>query len=1108
MESELPHIPARPMTHRVRDGVRVPLPCRLARRASWSSWSFACQALVFLLLLIPASKGEADGPTLGDIDVVAGGQVRGTVDPYDYDIEDNTQDWYRFTLPAAHTVDFRLAELAAGVGLGLCLYDESVGELIPFSLNLWCSSRATIASRFVFGYGGFSSDLQSGTYYIRVRARCGNDPVGCQGLVGKTGYLLTYGVVGSPQVHLSTTRLSMSEGDTGTYTVKLDTRPSGNVVVQVASDDLAVTVSPATLIFTTANWNTTQTVTVRAVPDDDADDETATLSHRVTGYGDVTDGGTVTVRVNDTDIAGLTVSPRRLEVDEGDTATYTVKLDTRPSDNVMVQTASDDPAVTVSPATLAFTTANWSTAQTVTVRAVPDDDADDETATLSHRVTGYGDVTDGGEVRISVNDADIPGVTLSTRRLELNEGETGTYTVKLRTRPSGDVTVLPESSDDGIVTVDPTTRRLTFTTANWSTAQTVTVQAVRVRDTDPETVTISHKVIDYGDVTDGGAVTVILGDATKPGVTFSTRRLELNEGETGTYTVKLRTRPLGNVTVQPASTEPDAVTFLPASLAFTTANWNTAQTVTVRAVPDNDRRGISQFRVDHRVAGYGNVTRGGAIIVRITYPRDFERKPGVIGIIKPIFRGIIGTPNEIIGRGRNRTVAIGVRGFRSLGGATLTLGGQTITPSDATSAAPLTAPDVDWHSKPSAYPEDKSWWSRDLGVDELLRSSAFDLTLGATEDGPSQLTLWGRGDLRFLDSKPGAGSRYDSTLKAGYLGVETLIDERWLTGLAMSRTGVATDYALEAGGSDEDGKLDLTLTSAYPYLRLAPDPRSEFWILLGAGWGEITNEGVSSSTRESSSVRTRMVAGGARWVLTTDGGVDLALLGDAGYGHLSSNSGPRLIDDLSVDSWQVRLGIEGSYTAVLKGGSSLTPFVEVAGRYDGDGDHEAGLEIASGLSWADPISGFGVEARGRVMVLHSTDNYREYGASLTARLSPGSRGEGLSLLLSPRLGGMAEGSDALWHDDAFQHASSSGDKAMSLNAQVGYGIRDTVVRGLLTPFTELDLGERGHQQVRMGMRFDRGLGLDTLSLELSGERRESSGSNPEHRVNLIGRLHF
>ena len=111
-------------------------------------------------------------------------------------------------------------------------------------------------------------------------------------------------VVKNTALVLSTSTLTMAEGTTGTYTVKLATQPSGTVTVAIASDNGDVTVNPASLTFTGSGatiWSTAQTVTVAASHDNDTSNDTATLTHTASGggYGSVT--GTVDVTVTDDD---------------------------------------------------------------------------------------------------------------------------------------------------------------------------------------------------------------------------------------------------------------------------------------------------------------------------------------------------------------------------------------------------------------------------------------------------------------------------------------------------------------------------------------------------------------------------------------------------------------------------------------------------------------------------------------------------------------------------------------------------------------------------------------------------------------------------------------
>ena len=203
------------------------------------------------------------------------------------------------------------------------------------------------------------------------------------------------------------TPLTVTEGGAATYTVKLRTPPTADVTVTPSSDNPDVTFTPASLTFTTLNWNTEQAVTVSASADSDITDDTATLSHRASGGGYDSVTGNVPVTVTDTTTPSLVFVPTSLTVTEEGTATYTVALGMPPTADVTVTPMSDNDDVTFSPATLTLTTLNWNTAQTVTVSAAWDPDMANDMATLSHRASGggYGSVT--GNVSVTVTDTTV-----------------------------------------------------------------------------------------------------------------------------------------------------------------------------------------------------------------------------------------------------------------------------------------------------------------------------------------------------------------------------------------------------------------------------------------------------------------------------------------------------------------------------------------------------------------------------------------------------------------------------------------------------------------------------------------------------------------------------
>ena len=220
-----------------------------------------------------------------------------------------------------------------------------------------------------------------------------------------------------PALSVSATALRLTEGGSTSYTVALATRPDGNVSVAIASDNADVTTRPASLSFTTANWNTPQRVTASAASDGDTANDTATLTHTASGGGyGAAPAVSVTVSVTDDDTAGLSITPTVLNLIENGISAYIVSLTAQPSGNVTVSIASDNPDVTVRPTALTFTPANWATPQAVLVITRADDGGGDELATLRMTAQGGGYGGQTGQVLASVDDklAPLPAGSVTT----------------------------------------------------------------------------------------------------------------------------------------------------------------------------------------------------------------------------------------------------------------------------------------------------------------------------------------------------------------------------------------------------------------------------------------------------------------------------------------------------------------------------------------------------------------------------------------------------------------------------------------------------------------------------------------------------------------------
>ena len=348
-------------------------------------------------------------------------------------------------------------------------------------------------------------------------------------------------------VTVSRTRLGIDEGGSGTYTIVLDLQPTGNVTVTPSrtSGSSAVTVS-GPLTFTVDNWSTPQTVTVSAAQDRNSVDEVVVIGHVVSGADyDSETAESVSVDVDDDDDTPrvtLSLSDDSI-AEDGGVATVTASL-TRVSagaTTVTVSVSPDSPAVAGDyeiSANTVLTIAAGQTASTgaVTVAGVDNDvDAADKTVQVTGRANNPNGIAGPADVALTLEDDDTRGVTMSETELDIDEGDDDTYTVVLDSEPTGQVTVTPSrSSGDTDVTVSGA---LTFTTANWATAQTVTVSAAEDLDAVDDTAVIGHVVSggDYGGVTAASVdVTVDDDETASSGVTLSVSPESVSEGAAAT----------------------------------------------------------------------------------------------------------------------------------------------------------------------------------------------------------------------------------------------------------------------------------------------------------------------------------------------------------------------------------------------------------------------------------------------------------------------------------------------------------------------------------------------------------------------------------------------
>ncbi len=396
-------------------------------------------------------------------------------------------------------------------------------------------------------------------------------------------------------------------GGTAQFFVRLGSKPSANVTIPLSSSRPDEgTIDRNGLTFTPANWDTPQTVTLTGV-DDDVEDGAApytiVTAPAVTAdakYQALNTPDVEAVNLDD-DSAGVVVTATSglATTEAGGTATFSVRLNSRPTASVALSLSSSNIAEgRLSVANLTFTTANWSTPRLVTVTGFDDviDDGDILYTVLISPATSddlnYNDL-DAQDVEVRNLDNDTPGVTITpTTGLATTEsGGAATFSVRLDSQPSSDVTI-------GLASLLPTeavagTGSLLFTPLNWNIPQVVTVTGVDdpVSDGNRTFAIVTAPALSddpgYANL-DPTDMTGLNLDNDAPGIAvIPLDGLRTSEaGGTATFSVRLNSQPTADVILGLSSTRLDEGRPSATSLTFTPANWNIPQVVTVTGVDD------------------------------------------------------------------------------------------------------------------------------------------------------------------------------------------------------------------------------------------------------------------------------------------------------------------------------------------------------------------------------------------------------------------------------------------------------------------------------------------------------------------------------------------
>ena len=946
--------------------------------------------------------------------------------------------------------------------------------------------------------------------------------------LGVTGTTVTIFEIGTRGIVVTPTSLTVPEGSDSTYTVVLESEPAGPVTVTpTVGDNSDVTVSPSPLTFTRSDWNQARTVTVSAARDGDAEPDTATVSHAVSGadYGWVA-ADDVAVTVADDDSAStavwLTVSIEKVEEHAGATSvTVTGTLNEAPRAAATVVTVSvgapGDAATqgtdyaTVAALPLTIDAGRTSGTATFTLTPVDDDiDEDDEALTVSGTtlVAGLGLGLTG--TTMTIVDNDTRGVVVTPTSVTVPEGGDSTYTVVLESEPTGPVTVTPSVGDNSDVTVSPSP--LTFTPSDWDAAQTVTVSAGH--DAEPDTTTVSHAVsgADYESVVtaDDLAVAVTDDDTASTRVTLAVNPESVDESAGETSVVVTGTLDEAPRTY---STMVTVSVGAPGDTAIEGTDYSTVDDFTL-TIAANEVSGTATFMltpVDDPIDEERQ-----AITVSGT-TRDLTVDAATLTIVNdnPLPRAWLArfgrtVADQVIDAVQSRMEAL------HMPGAQATLSGQPVGAAGTFRSREAEERLAGWFAHGTDSENHLRSEERELTAHEMLTDTSFALTEGTQEAG--YLTFWGRGAASRFDGRVGALS-LDGEVMSAMLGTDWAHDD-WTAGLIVSHSRGEGGYRMVLGsgsGPGGSGGIDSSLTGVYPWGRYEIGERVTFWGVAGYGEGALTlRTGTGATYRTDMDLA--MGATGLRWALVeapAAGGLNLAVKTDSLVVRTRSdaNAGThgKRIKEASAEVTRVRLGLEGSRAVHFEGDAMLTPSMEIGVRHDG-GDAETGfgMDLGGGLAYADPASGLTAELWGRGLLIHAAPEFRERGVSGSLGFDPTPDSDrGPAFTLRRTMGASATGGmDGLLRRDtlAGRLANDDGNELarQRFDVRLGYGLAAYGDRFTMTPEIGYGMSETGRDW-SLGWRLtparrDR----SSFELKLEATRREHDDGigAPEHGVGL------
>ena len=884
-------------------------------------------------------------------------------------------------------------------------------------------------------------------------------------------------------VRITPVALEVMEGGRETYTVVLESAPTGPVTVTVEGAAEDVTAAPESLVFTPSNWSTAQTVTVTAAEDEDQlEDAPVTLTHMVRGGGYAgLAAPAVVVTVLENDFPALSINDA--EVSEGDgEILFAVTMDDGPSSRtVRVEWVTADGTAKVGEdytgqiGELVF--APGEIRQEAKVPVLDDGVIEpDETFTVVLS-NPWGATLVRDEATGVIKDDDLPVVSISTGSDSATEGEDVRFDLVRSVNLKGRLRVTVRVSATGTFLSATPPNTVTF-----GPGESMAILRMGTIDDDRDEAdgTVEALLIesdDYAIKDRGRAVVTVTDNDRIPAIGIGGARALESTGEI-VFPVTLGAASDRVVTVEWSTSDGTArkeedyrgghgvVTFPPGG---------TAQTIRVLLLDDMRVEEDETFTLTLGRAVNGTSDGGAATGVI----EDDERTVSKAWLTRfgrtVASQAVESVSDRLTGASRRASqVMVGGQQLRSasegeaegrLGGSQLSFGNQPRMPAGGLGAAGALRRASESLGLHGGSLEGTPFAARRLDGRNLLATSSFHLSSGdANGTGNSQgarWVAWGRGVTTQFSGRETDLSLNDGVV-TGLVGVD-YERGRMLAGLAVSHSNGDGSFFADRGqrSQSRDAELSGSLTSVYPYLRADLGEQLLIWGLFGHGWGEMAASKEAGVARNA--IGMKMGAVGVRGSLLKPEqakGFELAVKLDTflvGMG-LESDAGARITD---ADASRTRLLLEGSRDGLPAWGGLLGSSVEFGLRRDaGAAETGVGLELGGSLRYINLDRGLTVSVTARRLMAHKDDDYREWGVGGLIEYDPGAARRGLSVRMVSSQGTAPSGTNRLWSQSPSAGFSRNGYAGIDapLSAEVNYRMRAFGGRLQLAPYADVSLG--------------------------------------------------